>query len=747
MQNVGNDLGNSQPVWDGSGEYIAFPNGINTGGGGYVAPVTPIAPFVPPSYTNDVPITITLDANGEVVNWMADNDNIGYGAQNIINISSLELNTSTTYKAILNGKIPSNYWIVTLQKVYDYNNFNSNTLNPNSYNEVVVATEYRLNVLTGEYIAGIQHSLDSSIGGNLLLLFDFQLPAIETPVNPPTPTTPQPSDSIVQYQIAFGSNLQNELGDVLKLKYEIVDTSGNILDKDILALKDLNTDNKELKQSLLSNATVNISILGDLPKGYSYTNIYYAPYSVAAANTNGDFSQWTNAATSFSVPALTLLGNLAVAATLQKVIDVAIPNITTPSTSIDKQVKDSDTEDIINITFTATDADYVDAYLAADKVIRVAASKGFVPVYFNKDYNSVYGSNKVILVAVGDKYGNGNRVEVLVNWIAINDFPSITQITAPNTIDVPSFSDLNITYDVSYNSFAVTNINVNLLAKDGKTQIQILSNLPANGNFTINLKTLANTYPTWNGADNVTLIFTPINGGGSQLLTGNPYTVVTKVNYPSIKLDETIIKKTIYDAFLSHLSFSEPEKDSKYLTHLANFGDSNQTLISSWEVDDWTLSKKSTDNLGNTIVKPDDVVQSVILKLYSPLDASITNNSTFWITKLMTNPLIETVVLTQQDNLKCPPIKGPNFNIDVDYVRGQSTNYESLDTLILSASVSSSSQLVSQYLSSSIVNTQDLNIQYASGSTYLWDNFVHFSSAKERVDNFVYKVQLIELYE
>ena len=30
---------------------------------------------------------------------------------------------------------------------------------------------------------------------------------------------------------------------------------------------------------------------------------------------------------------------------------------------------------------------------------------------------------------------------------------------------------------------------------------------------------------------------------------------------------------------------------------------------------------------------------------------------------------------------------------------------------------------------------------------YLWENFIHFSSAKERVDNFVYKVQLIELYE
>jgi hypothetical protein len=70
-----------------------------------------------------------------------------------------------------------------------------------------------------------------------------------------------------------------------------------------------------------------------------------------------------------------------------------------------------------------------------------------------------------------------------------------------------------------------------------------------------------------------------------------------------------------------------------------------------------------------------------------------------------------------------------------------------LDDLILSSSVSASSNLIAEYLSSSLVNTDDLNIQYAKNSEYIWDNFVHFSSAKERVDNFVYKVQLIEVYE
>jgi hypothetical protein len=210
-------------------------------------------------------------------------------------------------------------------------------------------------------------------------------------------------------------------------------------------------------------------------------------------------------------------------------------------------------------------------------------------------------------------------------------------------------------------------------------------------------------------------------------------------------LDEDILKKTLFDAFTENIKFTEPEKESKYLTHLANFGNDEQIIISSWENDDWTLSDKQADAIGN--IQVTNKVDSIILKLYTPLNANISENSTLWITKLMANPLIETIVLTEQDDIKCPPIKGPNFSLNMDFVSGQSTNYESLDNLILSGSASTSTQLVATYLSSSLVNTDDLNIEYVSGSEYLWSNFVHFSSAKERLENFHYKVKLIELYD
>jgi hypothetical protein len=50
-------------------------------------------------------------------------------------------------------------------------------------------------------------------------------------------------------------------------------------------------------------------------------------------------------------------------------------------------------------------------------------------------------------------------------------------------------------------------------------------------------------------------------------------------------------------------------------------------------------------------------------------------------------------------------------------------------------------------LESNGIDTSKLNISYASGSVYLFNNFVNFSSAEERVNNFFYKVELVENYK
>jgi hypothetical protein len=569
-----------------------------------------------------------------------------------------------------------------------------------------------------------------------------QVPITKTKIEKQEIITPNPNS---QYEIGFGSNFRNELGKNVTLSYDIIYENSKV-DSGVLSLGSTDSSiKKELSKNILENGTVLFKIEGNLPDGISFAGIYEGNAS-QIKDSGKDLSALTQVnGTVFSVPANKLLNSFVVIANFQKEIKYAEPRISLPNgNQFNVSVKDSDLEKSIAIPFNTEQADRVIVYLGPNNTLEVPASDRQAIIYFQKDFAEVYGTKKIILVAVSDGFGTGGKVEANVTFTSINDFPSITETTFAELIDVPSFSDYNISYDVTWNTFAATSVDIHLKLKDNSF-VSLFVNQPTNGKANIHLKTLREKFPNWVGSDTITLKLIPYNRGGAESLIGNDYEIITKLILPVLEINEEIFGKAMFDAFIEKLQIIEPEKESIYLTHLANFGNDEEILISSWEEDDWSLSKKSVDNLGNEFVQETDKVESIILKLYSPIPASVTPNSTFWITKLLTNPLVETVILTEQDNLSCPPIKGPNFSIEVDYIKGSATNYESLDDLILTNS--SSAQLVSLYLSSSLVSTDDLNIEYVTGSTYAWNNFVHFSSAKERVDNFVYKVQLIENYE
>ena len=69
------------------------------------------------------------------------------------------------------------------------------------------------------------------------------------------PIDPLPTE--VNYEIAISSNLQNEVGDKIKLKYEIR-SNDNIIDSDEIMLSDRNTDGKFILKSIISDSILNI---------------------------------------------------------------------------------------------------------------------------------------------------------------------------------------------------------------------------------------------------------------------------------------------------------------------------------------------------------------------------------------------------------------------------------------------------------------------------------------------------------
>lgn len=130
----------------------------------------------------------------------------------------------------------------------------------------------------------------------------------------------------------------------------------------------------------------------------------------------------------------------------------------------------------------------------------------------------------------------------------------------------------------------------------------------------------------------------------------------------------------------------------------------------------------------------------LLIKLYEPLPEDFDLKSTLWMVDKVAESVsyqvtidVQTEVARIQNNLK-----GPNYNVDINNKTGQSTTYYNYNNLISSPVTSSFQKLASWYQDKAI----SINLDFSNFS-----NFVHFSSAEKRVENFVEKLRLIESAE
>jgi hypothetical protein len=140
----------------------------------------------------------------------------------------------------------------------------------------------------------------------------------------------------------------------------------------------------------------------------------------------------------------------------------------------------------------------------------------------------------------------------------------------------------------------------------------------------------------------------------------------------------------------------------------------------------------------NTITQ----VQSIILKLNRPLGDDIdVNNLVDVDTRIMKSWIEKIIAFPSIQNVDRPDFSQPDFSLDMsDYKGADGVDWQNWNSL-LDVNATTSQQLINKYFSGSLGNVT-LNIDYSD-----FQNFVHFSSATERVDNFKYKVQQIETYD
>ena len=146
------------------------------------------------------------------------------------------------------------------------------------------------------------------------------------------------------------------------------------------------------------------------------------------------------------------------------------------------------------------------------------------------------------------------------------------------------------------------------------------------------------------------------------------------------------------------------------------------------------------NSIGNVNFIPSSF-NKLYIKLTSPLSGDIPVGRSFSIDGRLQQSYIDRVYkqLVYQE-IPTEQFLQPNFNIELDkYGKSDGTDFKAWNDL-LDANLSTSQQIVNSYFSGSFGDIK-LNIDYSDFS-----NFVHYSSATERVDNFFSKLQTIEGY-
>ena len=131
-----------------------------------------------------------------------------------------------------------------------------------------------------------------------------------------------------------------------------------------------------------------------------------------------------------------------------------------------------------------------------------------------------------------------------------------------------------------------------------------------------------------------------------------------------------------------------------------------------------------------------------VVRLLHPLPAHIQRKDFLWVVEELTDSYVDNVNISGPgaEALEIKKLQGPNLTVGSDYSTVTETNFKTWNDL-LDTNLSTSQEIVDAYFSGSLMGV-DLGIDYTG-----FPNFVHYSSAVERVNNFKYKMELLEYYD
>lgn len=128
------------------------------------------------------------------------------------------------------------------------------------------------------------------------------------------------------------------------------------------------------------------------------------------------------------------------------------------------------------------------------------------------------------------------------------------------------------------------------------------------------------------------------------------------------------------------------------------------------------------------------------VKLAEPLPSDVDLYYQCWLSSQIMKPYIDNIQVEREfEQLQPRFIQGPNFEVDYEKFISSTTDYKNWND-ILSTNLETSQQILNKYINNTGSKTE-LNYNFTD-----FKNFIFYSSAEERVENFYYKIRLIQTY-
>jgi hypothetical protein len=330
------------------------------------------------------------------------------------------------------------------------------------------------------------------------------------------------------------------------------------------------------------------------------------------------------------------------------------------------------------------------------------------------------GNYKLILVPTNiTTQGTPLELSIAVIDEVFVGVPDLRNIVYPKEIVGADYSGTNVDFEISYDSIDTDFVRIYVNNSTGYFREKASG--VVNFNFQKLLEYVNYDTPANDKIISIVLKLVPYNVSGQKEVIGKEEIISINFQKSDLEIPRSVAINRIAEGFLNQLDSKIFDGETnKYLTHLLHLGDANNKVITTW------LGDRGT----------------IIYKLYEPLETSIQPNQELWVSKVISTPIIETITIVGEEEVICNTLKGPNFSLQPD----NGIEFQVYDTLVASGSVSSTS-LVTNFALKNGIDTSKITIQYTSGSEYVFENFINFSSATERLENFVYKVKLLEFYD